>query len=124
MDAEEPGTPSQPWRNKQEEQHKHITQERGTRRKNKGKSSTLARSRHINCFLWVREQSNEWWDLLIDLGSFGEDDWMDHFRMSQNLFDYICEKLRPLLSQRYALLWSSVSVSVSVSMEKRVAPLH
>ena len=59
-------------------------------------------------------RSGYWWDNIV-LVTFSAADWLENFRMSQQTFNYLCERLRPAIEKQYTKLHQPISV------EKRVA---
>ena len=66
--------------------------------------------------VWEKPRTSDWWDNIV-LSSFATNDWFSNFRMSQNTYLFLCDKLRPTIAKRDTIMRKAVTV------EKRVAPL-
>jgi hypothetical protein len=56
-------------------------------------SGTVQRS------LWTHERTGEWWERIVNQ-CFDRRDWLENFRMSQDTFMYLCEKLKPAIEKQ------------------------
>jgi len=63
---------------------------------------------------WVFHRSSHWWEDVV-VSNFTEHDWMENFRMSQEAFKYLCDKLRPMIEKQ------NTRMRRCVSTERRVA---
>ncbi|KAF0044090.1 hypothetical protein F2P81_003248 [Scophthalmus maximus] len=63
---------------------------------------------------WTTTQSTDWWERVV-MTEFQPSDWLDKFRMSQETFFYLCDKLRPRLARQ------NTSFRLALPVEKRVA---
>ena len=64
--------------------------------------------------VWEKPRTSDWWDNIV-LSSFATNDWFSNFRMSQNTYVFLCDKLRPTIAKRDTIMRKAVTV------EKRVA---
>lgn len=64
--------------------------------------------------LWICSRSCEWWERVV-LGTFGQQDCIENFRMSRDTFNYLCDQLRPLIQKQ------NTRMRKSISTERRVA---
>uniref|UniRef100_A0A665V5H6 Uncharacterized protein n=1 Tax=Echeneis naucrates TaxID=173247 RepID=A0A665V5H6_ECHNA len=63
---------------------------------------------------WTTTPSSDWWERVV-MTEFQPSDWLDKFRMSQETFFYLCDKLRPRLARQ------DTSFRLALPVEKRVA---
>lgn len=63
---------------------------------------------------WVTTPRTDWWERVV-MTEFQPSDWLDKFRMSQETFFYLCEKLRPRLARQ------DTCFRLALPVEKRVA---
>ncbi|XP_008397501.1 putative nuclease HARBI1 [Poecilia reticulata] len=63
---------------------------------------------------WTTTPRSDWWERVV-MTEFQPSDWLDKFRMSQETFFYLCEKLRPRLARQ------DTSFRLALPVEKRVA---
>ena len=58
---------------------------------------------------WVKPRSVEFWRRIV-LGSFTNQDWLENFRMSKATFDYLCNRLKPVIEKKDTQLRKAISV--------------
>ncbi|XP_060761383.1 uncharacterized protein LOC132871280 [Neoarius graeffei] len=63
--------------------------------------------------VWSFNRTSEWWDTIVP--SFSTAQWIENFRMSEETFDYLCNKLRP------AMKLQDTTFRRCMSLKKRVA---
>ncbi|XP_035022999.1 protein ANTAGONIST OF LIKE HETEROCHROMATIN PROTEIN 1 [Hippoglossus stenolepis] len=63
---------------------------------------------------WTTTASTDWWERVV-MTEFQPSDWLDKFRMSQETFFHLCDKLRPRLARQ------DTSFRLALPVEKRVA---
>ena len=63
--------------------------------------------------IWTKNRSSEWWDKIAM--RFTPEEWKENFRVSPEMFRYLCNELRSVLGRR------DTQFSRAVSVEKRVA---
>ncbi|XP_047201266.1 protein ALP1-like [Girardinichthys multiradiatus] len=63
---------------------------------------------------WTSTPRSDWWERVV-MTEFQPSDWLDKFRMSQETFFYLCDKLRPRLTRQ------DTSFRLALPVEKRVA---
>ncbi|KAG7510582.1 hypothetical protein JOB18_025744 [Solea senegalensis] len=63
---------------------------------------------------WVSTPRTDWWERVV-MTEFQPSDWLDKFRMSQETFFYLCDKLRPRLARQ------DTCFRLALPVEKRVA---
>ncbi|KAM4625587.1 uncharacterized protein ACJ7VT_003955 [Polymixia lowei] len=63
---------------------------------------------------WTTTRSTDWWERVV-MTEFQPSDWLDKFRMSQETFFFLCDKLRPRLARQ------DTSFRLALPVEKRVA---
>nr|XP_039248887.1 protein ALP1-like [Styela clava] len=63
---------------------------------------------------WKKTRTSEWWDRIVNQ-HFGNEDWIENFRVSWSTFQYIVEQVRPYMSPKQN--W----VRPPLPVEKRVA---
>ncbi|XP_074527630.1 uncharacterized protein LOC141791248 [Halichoeres trimaculatus] len=62
---------------------------------------------------WAFNRASEWWDVIVP--GFTHTQWVDNFRMSEETFLYLCNKLRPGMEKQ------DTNYRVCVPLKKRVA---
>lgn len=73
----------------------------------------LLLNKHRRPTVRVFNQSSEWWD--VNVPGFTHEQWLQNFRMSEQTFIYLCDKLRPALERQ------NTSFSQCVPLKKMVA---
>ncbi|KAL8220578.1 UNVERIFIED_CONTAM: hypothetical protein K2H54_049819 [Gekko kuhli] len=63
---------------------------------------------------WVYPRSSDWWDNFV-MRIWGEEKWLENFRMSRSTFDWLVDALRDVLQRQRTEMCAPVSV------ERRVA---
>ncbi|XP_054606675.1 uncharacterized protein [Nothobranchius furzeri] len=63
--------------------------------------------------VWAIDRSSEWWDVTVP--AFTNEQWLQNFRMTEQTFLYLCNKLRPVLERQHT------SFRMCVPLQKRVA---
>ncbi|XP_065121943.2 uncharacterized protein [Paramisgurnus dabryanus] len=64
--------------------------------------------------LWNRRRSREWWNNIV-LGTYNDDQWLEHFRIRRRTFNVLCDKLRPLLKKKQTHLRQTITVELRVA---------
>lgn len=72
-------------------------------------SGTVQRS------LWTHERTGEWWERIVNQ-CFDRRDWLENFRMSQDTFMYLCEKLKPAIEKQDTVLRKAIPVQQRVAI--------
>jgi hypothetical protein len=65
--------------------------------------------------LWVKNRSQEWWELVNSPG-FPEDEFKKAFRMSRATFDMICEELESVVTKKDTMLRLAIPVRQRVAV--------
>ncbi|KAL8221555.1 UNVERIFIED_CONTAM: hypothetical protein K2H54_069865 [Gekko kuhli] len=63
---------------------------------------------------WVYPRSSDWWDNFV-MRIWGEEKWLENFRMSRSTFDWLVDVLRDVLQRQ------RTEMRAPVSVERRVA---
>ncbi|KAK6493735.1 protein ANTAGONIST OF LIKE HETEROCHROMATIN PROTEIN 1-like, partial [Huso huso] len=63
--------------------------------------------------VWTHIRSTDWWERIV--GNFTDAQWLNNFRMSQETFEYLCQRLAPTLQR------SATKFRLCVPVHKRVA---
>ncbi|KAL1250552.1 hypothetical protein QQF64_018348 [Cirrhinus molitorella] len=63
--------------------------------------------------VWTFNRASKWWDVIVP--SFTNTQWLENFRMSEETFIHLCNKLRPVMERR------DTNFHVCVPLKKRVA---
>ncbi|KAK5882269.1 hypothetical protein CesoFtcFv8_020872 [Champsocephalus esox] len=63
--------------------------------------------------VWMLDRTTEWWSVIVP--SFTHTQWVDNFRMSEETYTYLCNKLRPAMERR------DTTFRVCLPLKKRVA---
>ena len=74
----------------------------------------LVSSYNVQRSIWKEERSGEWWERVVK-GSFTRQEWIENFRMSEETFLYVCNKLRSFIARE------DTKMKLAVSTEKQVA---
>ncbi|XP_042629302.1 protein ANTAGONIST OF LIKE HETEROCHROMATIN PROTEIN 1-like [Cyprinus carpio] len=73
----------------------------------------ILQSRRHRPSVWTLNRASEWWGVIVP--GFTNTQWLENFRMSEETFIYLCNKLRPAMERRDA------NFRVCVPLKKRVA---
>jgi hypothetical protein len=63
--------------------------------------------------VWAHNRSSEWWDVIVP--GFTNEQWVENFRMSEETFGFLSNKLRPVLERQ------DTNFRGCVPLKKRVA---
>ncbi|KAM9414428.1 uncharacterized protein KZ484_023401 [Pholidichthys leucotaenia] len=63
--------------------------------------------------VWTEHRSSHWWEDVVP--SFSTQQWLQNFRMSEDTFTYLCQKLRPCMERH------DTTFRLCVLLRKRVA---
>ncbi|XP_033985671.1 protein ANTAGONIST OF LIKE HETEROCHROMATIN PROTEIN 1-like [Trematomus bernacchii] len=63
--------------------------------------------------VWMVDRATEWWNVIVP--SFTHTQWVENFRMSEETYVYLCNKLRPAMEKQ------DTSFRVCIPFKKRVA---
>lgn len=77
-------------------------------------SNFVPRPRRQRC-VWTRERSSTWWNTIV-LGTFGEREWVENFRMRKETFMYLCNQVRPFIFRMNTRLRKAVIVERRVGI--------
>uniref|UniRef100_A0A8C2HKI6 DDE Tnp4 domain-containing protein n=1 Tax=Cyprinus carpio TaxID=7962 RepID=A0A8C2HKI6_CYPCA len=73
----------------------------------------ILQSRRHRPSVWTFNRASEWWGVIVP--GFTNTQWLENFRMSEETFIYLCNKLRPAMERR------DTNFRVCVPLKKRVA---
>ncbi|XP_067302878.1 uncharacterized protein [Pseudorasbora parva] len=73
----------------------------------------ILQSRRHRPSVWTFNRSSEWWDVIVP--GFTNTQWLENFRMSEETFAYLCNKVRPAMERQ------DTNFRVCVPLKKRVA---
>nr|XP_055023093.1 uncharacterized protein LOC129413421 [Misgurnus anguillicaudatus] len=79
----------------------------------RAKISDFLQRRRLRPSVWAFDRASEWWDVIVP--GFTNSQWLENFRMSEETFVYLCNKLRPAISR------NDTNFRVCVSPRKRIA---
>ena len=65
--------------------------------------------------IWMNPRSSHWWEDVV-LRSFGVHDWLENFRVSQETFHYLCQRLKPLIEKQSTVMRRPISVERRVTI--------
>ncbi|XP_016328345.1 uncharacterized protein LOC107677823 [Sinocyclocheilus anshuiensis] len=71
------------------------------------------KSRRNRPSVWTFNRASEWWDVIVP--GFTDTQWLENFRMSEETFIHLCNKLRPAMERQ------DTNFRVCVPLKKRVA---
>ena len=63
----------------------------------------------------VRHRSDHWWNFVV-LRMFTPSDWIENFRMSQQILKYLCQRLSPTLKRRYTVMQRCIAVEQRIAV--------
>ena len=78
----------------------------------RGWFSCITSSIHYTVFV-IR--CGDWWTHIV-LETFSRRDWIEHFRMAQETFQYVYEQLKPSIRRRKTRLRGAISVEMRVAV--------
>ena len=62
-----------------------------------------------------KQRSREWWTDIVK-GTFGDDQWMEHFRMTKATFEIMCDDLRPSFPDQARSVWEPIQLDHRVAI--------
>ncbi|XP_062302094.1 uncharacterized protein LOC134006997 [Osmerus eperlanus] len=89
-------------RHKTDEKHRRvwkiINQTRSIGRRRMIRIFQCLQSRRRRPSVWAFNRATEWWDVIVP--GFTNTQWVQNFRMSEETFIYLCNKLRPVMEKQ------------------------
>ncbi|XP_034082003.1 uncharacterized protein LOC117552543 isoform X2 [Gymnodraco acuticeps] len=80
---------------------------------NRNRLQRYSKLRRRGPCVWMLDRATEWWSVIVP--SFTHTQWVDNFRMSEETYTYLCNKLRPAMERQ------DTTFRECIPLKKRVA---